>query len=53
MGGRTSRRVEGGQARMVFKESSAITSTAADGYFEIPANVDLVDKGELVEVTLL
>jgi len=47
-------KVEGGQARVVFKESSAITSMSeADGYFEIPANVDLVDKGELVEVTYL
>jgi molybdopterin molybdotransferase len=37
----------------VFKESGAITSMAdAEGYIEIPANVDLVEKGEVVEVLL-
>jgi len=43
-----------GEAIPVFKESGAITSMAeADGYIEIPANVDLVEKGEDVQITLL
>lgn len=42
-----------GQAVPVFKESGAITSMAdADGYIEIPANVDLLERGEVVEVKL-
>ena len=42
-----------GEAIPVFKESGAITSMAeADGYIEIPANMDLVEKGEEVKVTL-
>jgi len=41
------------EAIPVFKESGAITSMAeADGYVEIPANVDLVEKGDDVEVIL-
>ncbi len=37
----------------VFKESGAITSMSlADGYIEIPENVDLVEKDEDVEVIL-
>ena len=44
-------RVEGEVAHPAFKESGAITSmTDADGYIEIPANVDLVEKGEMVDV---
>jgi molybdenum cofactor synthesis domain-containing protein len=44
-------RVEHGEVVPVFKESGAITSMAdAEGYIEIPANVDLVEKGELVLV---
>ncbi|MHA1777901.1 MAG: molybdenum cofactor synthesis domain-containing protein [Promethearchaeota archaeon] len=36
-----------------YKESGAITSMAlADGYIEIPDNCDLIDKNEIVEVTL-
>ena len=47
-------RVEGDVAVPVFKESGAITSMAnANGYIEIPINVDLVEKGEEVEVKLL
>lgn len=47
-------RVEGDQAVPVFKESGAITSMSeADGYIEIPPHVDLVEKGEVVEVKLL
>jgi molybdenum cofactor synthesis domain-containing protein len=42
-----------GEAIPVFKESGAITSMAqADGYIEIPANVDLLEKGDSVEVVL-
>ena len=46
-------RVEDGQAVPAFKESGAITSMAhADGYLRIPANVNLIDRGERVRVTL-
>ncbi len=46
-------RIVDGEAVPAFKESSAITSMAhADGYIEIPANVDLLEKGERVRVTL-
>ena len=44
-------RTEEGQVVPAFKESGAITSMAdAEGYIEIPANVDLVEKGERVVV---
>lgn len=44
-------RIENGQAAPVFKESGAITSLGdAEGYVEIPSNVDFLEKGELVEV---
>lgn len=43
----------GDEAVPVFKESGAITSIAdADGYIEIPENIDLLEKGEPVTVTL-
>jgi len=46
-------RVENGRAVPAYKKSGAITSMAhADGYIEIPANVDLLDKGEIVRVHL-
>ncbi len=46
-------KITGGEAVPVFKESGAITSVAgADGYIEIPENVDLLEKGEPVKVTL-
>jgi molybdenum cofactor synthesis domain-containing protein len=46
-------RLAGGEVESAFKESGAITSMAdADGMIEIPANVDLVEKGEAVEVLL-
>ncbi len=46
-------RLEGGLAVPAYKESGAITSMAhADGYIEIPANVDLIEKGETVRVVL-
>jgi molybdenum cofactor synthesis domain-containing protein len=43
----------GNEAVPVFKESGAITSMAnADGYFEIPANMDLVEKGDEIVINL-
>jgi molybdenum cofactor synthesis domain-containing protein len=46
-------RVEDGMAVPAYKESGAITSMAhADGYVQIPANVDLIEKGERVRVVL-
>ena len=46
-------RIVDGEAVPAFKESSAITSMAhADGYIEIPTNVDLAEKGEVVRVVL-
>ena len=46
-------RVKGKTASLAFKESGAITSMSeADGYIEIPADVDLVEKGEAVTVKL-
>jgi molybdenum cofactor synthesis domain-containing protein len=47
-------RIADGLAVPAFKQSSDITSMAlADGYIEIPAQTDIVEKGELVEVKLL
>jgi molybdenum cofactor synthesis domain-containing protein len=46
-------KIENNKAVPVFKESGAITSMAnADGYIEIPENVDLIEKDEAVEVKL-
>ena len=46
-------RVDGASAVPVFKGSGEITSLAhADGYFEIPADVETVEAGTVVEVTL-
>ncbi len=46
-------RLEQGEVIPVFKESGAITSIAeAEGYIEIPENIDLLEKGEPVTVTL-
>ncbi|HWM50560.1 MAG TPA: gephyrin-like molybdotransferase Glp [Thermoplasmata archaeon] len=46
-------RIVDGQAFSAFKESSAITSMAhADGYIEIPAEVERLEAGEIVRVTL-
>jgi molybdopterin molybdotransferase len=46
-------RIEGGAAVPAFKASGDITSMSrADGYIEIPANVDAVEAGTSVEVTL-
>jgi molybdenum cofactor synthesis domain-containing protein len=46
-------RIADGQAMPAFKASGDITSMSqADGYIEIPAQTDIVEKGELVEVKL-
>ncbi len=46
-------RLEGEKAHPVYKQSGAITSMAqADGYFEIPENTELIEKGEKVSVVL-
>ncbi len=46
-------KIEGSEAVPVFKESGAITSIAeADGYIEIAENIDLLEKGTPVTVTL-
>lgn len=45
-------KIEDNMAVPVFKESGAITSLGdAEGFIEIPDNVDFVEKGEIVEVT--
>jgi molybdenum cofactor synthesis domain-containing protein len=45
--------IRNGLALEAFKESGAITSMSmADGYIEIPSNVDLLEKGEMVDVVL-
>ena len=46
-------RVVDGEAQPAFKASGDITSMSqADGYIEIPAQTDIVEKGEMVEVKL-
>ncbi|MDQ3070337.1 MAG: molybdopterin molybdotransferase MoeA [Acidobacteriota bacterium] len=46
-------RIDGGRAEPAFKASGDITSmAAADGYIEIPAQTDVVEAGEIVNVTL-
>jgi molybdopterin biosynthesis enzyme len=46
-------RIEGDEAVPAYKESGAITSISeADGYIEIAENIDLLEKGESVTVTL-
>jgi molybdopterin molybdotransferase len=46
-------RVADGVAHPAFKASGDITSMSqADGYIEIPAQTDIVEKGELVDVKL-
>jgi molybdenum cofactor synthesis domain-containing protein len=47
-------RIVDGQAMPAFKASGDITSMSqADGYIEISAQTDIVEKGEVVEVKLL
>jgi molybdenum cofactor synthesis domain-containing protein len=46
-------RIVDGQAMPAFKASGDITSMSqADGYIEIPAQTDIVEKGEIVEIKL-
>ncbi len=46
-------RIVNGMAMPAFKASGDITSMSqADGYIEIPAQTDIVEKGEMVEVRL-
>jgi molybdopterin biosynthesis enzyme len=46
-------RIVDGVAQPAFKASGDITSMSqADGYIEISAQTDIVEKGELVEVKL-
>jgi len=46
-------RLADGRATPAFKASGDITSMAhADGYIEIPAHVDLIEAGEIVDVKL-
>ena len=46
-------KIADGQAMPAFKASGEITSMPqADGYIEIPAQTDIVEKGEVVEVRL-
>jgi molybdopterin molybdotransferase len=46
-------RIADGQAMPAFKASGDITSMSqADGYIEIPAQVDVVERGEPVDVKL-
>ena len=46
-------RVTDGQALPAFKASGDITSMSlADGYIEIPAKTEIVEKGETVDVKL-
>jgi molybdenum cofactor synthesis domain-containing protein len=46
-------RIVDGAAMPAFKASGDITSMSqADGYLEIPAQTDIVEKGELVTITL-
>jgi molybdopterin molybdotransferase len=47
-------RLEDGVAHTVYKKSGAITSMAdADGYVILPVNLDVIEEGEEVEVTLI
>jgi len=46
-------RIEDGHAMPAFKASGDITSMSqADGYIEIPAQTDIVEKGQIVDVKL-
>ena len=45
--------IDGDKAYPAYKQSGAITSMAhAEGYFEIPENMELVEKGEKITVVL-
>ena len=45
--------IDGDKAYPAYKQSGAITSMAhAEGYFEIPENMELVEKGKKITVVL-
>jgi molybdopterin molybdotransferase len=47
-------KIEGNTAHPILKDSGAITALAeADGYFEVPKNVEIMEKGEQVKVQSL
>jgi len=47
-------KIEGNIAHPILKDSGAITALAeADGYFEVPKNVEIMEKGEQVKVQSL
>ncbi len=47
-------KIEGSIAHPILKDSGAITALAeADGYFEVPKNVEIMEKGEQVKVQSL
>lgn len=47
-------KIENDMAHPILKDSGAITAIAeADGYFEIPKNVEIIQEGSEVEVVLL
>lgn len=44
-------KIEGNIAHPILKDSGAITALAeADGYFEVPKNVEIIEKGEKIKV---
>jgi len=44
-------KIEGSIADPILKDSGAITALAeADGYFEVPKNVEIIEKGEEIKV---
>ncbi len=46
-------RIDGDEAVPILKGSGAVTSfVRADGFIEVPENVEILEKGETVEVTL-
>lgn len=47
-------RIKDGQAHPILKDSGAITALAeADGYFEVPKNVEILEEGSSVDVVSL
>ena len=47
-------KIENDMAHPILKDSGAITAVAeADGYFEIPKNVEIIQEGSEIEVVLL
>ncbi|MGZ7050005.1 MAG: gephyrin-like molybdotransferase Glp, partial [Methanobacterium sp.] len=47
-------KIDGNTAHPILKDSGAITAIAeANGYFEIPKNVEIIMEGSEIEVVLL